>query len=57
MTSNFSLYDATGRLVRSEKVINGRLEFESQNLPVGFYVFKIENDGKLLGSGKLMIKN
>jgi hypothetical protein len=57
ITSNFSLYDATGHLVRSEKVINGRLEFERQNLPVGFYVFKIENDGKLLGSGKLIIKN
>ncbi len=57
ITSNFSLYDATGRLVRSEKIINGRLEFERQNLPVGFYVFKIEDNGKILGSGKLMIKN
>jgi Secretion system C-terminal sorting domain len=57
ITSNFSLYDATGRLVRSEKMSNGRLEFERQNLPVGFYVFKIEDNGKLLGSGKLIIKN
>jgi uncharacterized repeat protein (TIGR01451 family) len=57
ITTNFSLFDATGRLVRSEKMTNGRLEFDRQNLPVGFYVFKIENNGKTVGSGKLMIKN
>jgi uncharacterized repeat protein (TIGR01451 family) len=55
--SDFSLYDATGRLVRSAQMTDGRLEFERQNLPVGLYVFKIENNGKLIGSGKLMIKN
>jgi hypothetical protein len=57
ITTHFSLFDATGRLVRSENMVNGRLEFERQNLPVGFYVFKIEDNGKILGSGKLMIKN
>jgi hypothetical protein len=57
ITTHFSLFDATGRLVRSENMTNGRLEFERQNLPVGFYVFKIDSNGKTLGSGKLMIKN
>ncbi len=55
--TNFSLFDATGRLLRSEKVSNGRLEFERQNLPAGLYIFRIEDNGKLLGSGKLTIKN
>jgi uncharacterized repeat protein (TIGR01451 family) len=57
INANFSLFDATGRLVRSEKLTSGRLEFERQNLPVGLYIFRIEDNGKRLGSGKLMIKN
>jgi hypothetical protein len=56
-TTDFTLYDAIGRQVRSEKMTNGRLEFARQNLPVGLYMFRIEDKGKLLGSGKLMIKN
>jgi hypothetical protein len=36
---------------------DGRLEFERQNLPVGLYIFRIEDKGTLIGSGKLMIKN
>lgn len=55
--ANFTLFNATGRVVRTEKMTNGRLEFERQNLPVGFYVFRIEDKGKLMGSGKLMVKN
>jgi hypothetical protein len=57
ITTHFSLFDATGRLVRSENMSNGRFEFERKDLPVGLYVFKIDNNGKTLGSGKLMIKN
>ena len=57
ITSHFSLFDATGRLVRTENMTNGRLEFQRRDLPVGFYVFRIEDNGKLMGSGKLIIKN
>ena len=57
MTSHFSLFDATGRLVRTENMTDGRLEFQRRDLPVGFYVFRIEDNGKLVGSGKLIIKN
>lgn len=56
-TTHFSLFDATGRLVRTETMTDGRLEFQRRDLPVGFYVFRIEDNGKLLGSGKLMVKN
>ena len=57
ITSHFSLFDATGRLVRTENMTDGRLEFQRRDLPVGFYVFRIEDNGKLMGSGKLIIKN
>ena len=52
--SHFKLYDATGRLMRSEKFEGKVFNFERKDLTRGLYIFTIENNGKQ-GSGKLMI--
>ena len=52
--SGFKLYDATGRLMRSEKFEGKVFNFERKDLARGLYFFTIENNGKQ-GSGKLMI--
>lgn len=52
----FELYDALGRLLRSEKITNYRFDFHRKNLSNGLYFFKITDKGKVLGNGKLMIQ-
>lgn len=51
----FSLYDATGRLVRSQKFKGRRFDFDRRDLPSGLFIFRIDSNGQLLGSGKLLV--
>ena len=52
----FELYDALGRLLRSEKITNARFDFPRKDLSSGVYFFNITANGKVLGQGKLMIQ-
>jgi hypothetical protein len=52
----FELYDALGRLLRSEKITNARFDFHRKDLSNGLYFFNITSNGKVLGQGKLMIQ-
>lgn len=54
--SDFTLFDAFGRQLRSEKFDGNQLIFNRQNLGTGIYFFKIENGGQLIGTGKFLIK-
>lgn len=51
----FLLYDATGRLVRSQKFKGRRFDFDRRDLPSGLFIFRIDSNGQLLGSGKLLV--
>jgi hypothetical protein len=52
----FELYDALGRLVRSEKIANDRFDFHRKDLANGLYFFKITDGGKVIGNGKLVVQ-
>jgi hypothetical protein len=52
----FSIFDAFGKLIRSSQVKNGRHQFQRGNLAAGVYFFKIENEGRLIGSGRIVLK-
>jgi hypothetical protein len=52
----FRLYDIVGRLVRTERFNTKQFIFERKDLPRGIYIFNIENQGRNIGSGKLMIE-
>ncbi len=54
--SDFMLFDAFGRQLRNEKFEGNQYLFERQNLGTGIYFFKIENGGKLIGTGKFLIQ-
>ncbi|MEO1624545.1 MAG: T9SS type A sorting domain-containing protein [Bacteroidota bacterium] len=49
------LYDASGRLIRTQAFSGDRIEFEKEDLGQGLYFFRITTRGKHLGSGKLLI--
>jgi hypothetical protein len=53
---HFELFDALGRQLRSEKFEGSRYRFERRDLPAGIYFFKIENGGRLVGTGKFLVK-
>jgi Secretion system C-terminal sorting domain len=55
--SKFSLYDMSGKLIRTEVFYGDRFEFMRQNITNGLYVFKIENDGIRIATGKLMVRD
>ena len=54
--SDFTLFDAFGRQLRQGKFEGNQYLFERQNLGTGIYFFKIENSGKLIGTGKFLIQ-
>jgi uncharacterized repeat protein (TIGR01451 family) len=56
-TSHFSLFDMMGREIRSENFEGNQLYFERKGLTNGTYVFKIENDGRRIATGKLVVHN
>jgi hypothetical protein len=54
--SDFSLFDALGKQLRSEKFEGNTYLFKRQDLTTGIYFFRIENNGQLVGTGKFLIK-
>jgi uncharacterized repeat protein (TIGR01451 family) len=54
--TQFQLFDVTGKLLRVENFSNNRFEFDRKGLTSGLYFFKIQENGQLIGSGKLVIQ-
>lgn len=50
------LYDIEGRLVRRERSRSSQVELNRNQLPEGVYVFRLESDGVLLATGKLIVQ-
>jgi len=51
----FNLYDLSGRLIDQKRFENGRMAFEKNNLQSGLYIYRIEQGGLLINSGKLIL--
>jgi len=51
------VFNALGRLVKTEKFIGNKLFFDKENLPEGVYFFNIKNDqNQLISTGKMMLQ-
>ena len=55
--SRFSLYDMSGKLIRSQMFYGDKFTFIRHDISNGLYMFKIENDGIRIATGKLMVRN
>ena len=51
----FNLYDLSGRLISQQNFENGRMTLERNKLQSGLYIYRIEHDGLLINSGKLIL--
>lgn len=52
----FSLFDATGQLVREEVFREKNFQFDRGNLTAGIYFFQIESDALRIASGKVVLR-
>jgi len=52
----FSLYDPQGRVLRHEQHATNRIPLQRGDLTAGLYFYRIEADGRLLNTGKLIVK-
>ena len=52
----FDLYDGRGRFVLSRSVWGDRVSLEGERLPSGMYFFKVLEDGKVRGAGKVVLR-
>lgn len=52
----FRLYDLQGRTVGAYEFFGNEFQFQKGNLAEGLYLFEIQAEGSLIGTGKLMIK-
>ena len=52
----FKLFDATGKLLRQQNFNQSNFRFHKKNLRTGMYFFTIENNGQLISSGKMIVK-
>lgn len=52
-----SLYDARGQLVREESFTGAEYLFRKNTLTPGFYFLRMEENGRLLASGKVVVGN
>lgn len=53
---NFSIFDMTGRLLYTTKFNGNQYVYRNQLLTPGMYVYKMESEGQLINSGKLLVR-
>jgi uncharacterized repeat protein (TIGR01451 family) len=52
----FQLFDATGKLLRINEFSGNRFELERADLKAGFYIFRVEQHGQVLGTGRIVVQ-
>ncbi len=55
-TLNFKVYDITGKLVRSDRFNANHFDFHRGGLAPGMYLYRIQSEGLVLGSGKILVQ-
>ncbi|MCP4440707.1 MAG: T9SS type A sorting domain-containing protein [Aureispira sp.] len=48
------IYDMMGRMVLQTNTNDNKIELQRGNLPQGVYVYRLEGDGKLINTGKIV---
>jgi len=55
-TLTISVFDMNGQLVRWEKAPGNQLRLQRNGLPTGAYAYRLEADGLLLDTGKIIVR-
>ncbi|MCB0572627.1 MAG: T9SS type A sorting domain-containing protein [Phaeodactylibacter sp.] len=52
----FTLFNANGQLIKYDEVQEGVYTFQRRALPAGAYFYSLKSEGKLVGSGSLIVR-
>ena len=52
----FSLYDVTGRLIRTDRFRGNHYDFYRRSLPGGMYMYRMVAEGQVFATGKVIIR-
>jgi len=53
--AQFELYSSSGQLIRQHTFQGNSFTFQRDELPAGFYFFRIQHQGQLMGQGKVIV--
>ncbi len=52
----FSVYDVTGKLVRTDRFRGNNYDFYRRSLPGGMYLYQMRSEGRVIATGKVVIR-
>ena len=52
----FRLFDVAGRLIRTDRFRGNNYDFYRKSLPGGLYLYRMESEGKIIATGKVVIR-
>ncbi|NRB48945.1 MAG: T9SS type A sorting domain-containing protein [Saprospiraceae bacterium] len=52
----FRLFDVAGRLIRTDRFRGNNYDFYRRSLPGGLYMYRMESEGKIIATGKVVIR-
>lgn len=55
-TLTINVFDINGRLVRQEKAPGNQLRLLRNDMPAGMYAFQLDADGRLIHTGKIIVR-
>ena len=55
-TLEFQLFDAQGRVLRQKNIKLENYQFNRRDLPAGIYFYRFEQDGRNIGTGRIIIQ-
>jgi uncharacterized repeat protein (TIGR01451 family) len=50
------VFDAAGRLLKESRHLGNKFMYYRNALPAGLYFFRLESEGQLIGSGKMLVR-
>ena len=54
--ATFNLYNVTGKVTHSQVIDNQQFNLQRNALPNGLYFYQVQENGRVIGSGKLLLK-
>lgn len=55
-TVDITIFDLNGRLIRRDRFRGNQFHFYRNLLPQGLFIYKLETEGQLIDSGKIMVR-
>lgn len=55
-TVDFTVFDLNGRVIKRDQFRGNQFHFYRNHLPAGLFIYKLESEGRLINSGKILVR-